>query len=130
MQDELRRAAFDFDRPRLDVAWQAFKAFIRGPMSGHRTVTIGVACEHYGDRDNILWLEFVRQLEDESTGIGENCGAAFTCVVPPDMINFSSRNWWSAEHGTLEGWITEVESMSDFKRCLAIKGWTWRGYSA
>ena len=129
MRQELLRASFDFDRPAPAVGWKAFKSFVLKPVPGQKTIAIGFSCHHAVDRDQTLWLEFARQLEDEATGIGQNCGCGFSRTVPADLNGVNKGNWWWAEHGTSDQWFLEVEPMPEFKRCAALEDWRFEGYS-
>jgi hypothetical protein len=129
MRQELIRASFDFDRPQPARAWAAFKSFVMHPVAGQRTVTIGFSCSHAADRDQTLWIEFARQLEDEVSGIGQNCGCGFSRPVPLDLAGVEKGNWWWPEHGTLEEWFLVVEAMPEFNRCAELDGWRFEGYS-
>ncbi|CAA9523790.1 MAG: hypothetical protein AVDCRST_MAG91-2364 [uncultured Sphingomonadaceae bacterium] len=129
MRGELVRASFDFERPQPSTGWSAFKSFVAQPLPGHKTLTVGFACSHAADRDSTLWLEFARQLEDEVTGIGHNCGCAFSRLVPADLSGIEEENWWWSEHGTVEEWFRDVEAMPEFKRCVELDGWRFEGYS-
>jgi hypothetical protein len=129
MRRELVRASFDFDCPQPSIGWNAFKAFVLQPVPGQKTITVGFSCYHAGDRDQTLWLEFARQLEDEATGVGQNCGCGLSRPVPVDLDGVNKANWWWAKHGTLDQWFLEVESIPEFKRCAALKDWRFEGYS-
>ena len=129
MRDSLARASFDFDRPHPLVAWEAFKSFVVQPVPGQKTVTIGFTCYHASDRDQTLWLEFARQLVDEASGIGQNCGCGFSRPVPADLNVIDKGNWWWAEHGTIAQWFRDVEAMPEFRRCVELDGWRFEGYS-
>lgn len=129
MREELIRAAFDFDRPQPAAGWAAFKSFVAQPIAGQKTVTIGFSCSHAADRDQTLWLEFARQLEDEVSGLGQKCGCGFSRPVPIDLAGTEKRNWCWPEHGTLEQWFRDVEAMPEFKRCAELDGWRFEGYS-
>jgi hypothetical protein len=93
MRQELVRVSFDFDRPAPAIGWRAFKAFSLQPVAGQKTVALGFSCYHASDRDQTLWFHFARQLEDESTGVEQNCGCAFSRPVPPDLAGFVSLLW-------------------------------------
>lgn len=126
---ELARASFDFERPRPLVAWEAFKSFVVRPIPGQKTISIGFSCYHSSDRDQTLWLEFARQLEDEASRIGQNCGCGFSRPVPADLNGINKSSWWWAEHGTIEQWFRDVESTPAFNLCIALDGWRWEVYS-
>ena len=128
MRDELIRVGFDFDRPDPEIAWRAFKSFVGRSIPAHKTITVGFSCEHVEDRDETLWLEFARQLQDEA-GTGQKCGCGFSRPVTPRFIGVARGNWWWPEHGTLDGWFREVEAMPEFAGCLALPGWRFVGYS-
>ena len=129
MRQELVRASFAFDRPRPAAGWAAFKSFVARPVPGQKRVTIGFACAHAADRDDTLWLEFARQLEDEVSGDGHKCGCGFSRPVPTDLAGLEKGNWWWPEHGSLEQWFGDVEAMPEFKRCAELDGWRFEGYS-
>lgn len=129
MRSALVRASFDLDCPQPLVAWDAFKSFVVLPVPGQKTITVGFTCYHASDRDQTLWLEFARQLEDEASGIGQNCGCGFSRVVPVDLNGIDKGNWWWAEYGTIEQWFRDVEAMPEFKRCIELDGWRFEGYS-
>jgi len=128
MRQELIRANFDFDRPRPAAAWEAFKLFIRQPIPGQQTVTVGFTCCNIADRDRTLWLEFARQLKDDA-GFGHNCGCAFSRPVPDDLRAVDKGNWWWPQHGSLDQWIRDVETIPEFIRCVALPDWRFEGYS-
>ena len=128
MRQELLRADFDFTNANLIAAWRAFKSFIVRPIDGQKTITIGFTCYHAADRDRTLWLEFARQLEDDS-GIGQNCGCGFSRPVPDDLDGVDKGKWWWPEHGTVDQWIRDIETMPEFVRCVALEDWRFEGYS-
>jgi hypothetical protein len=129
MRSELVRASFDFDCPQPLVAWEAFKVFVVRPVPQQKTITIGFSCYHAADRDQTLWFEFARQLEDEASGIGQNCGCGFSRPVPVDLNGIDKGSWWWAEHGTIEQWFRDVEAMPEFKRCAELDGWRFEGHA-
>lgn len=129
MRRELVRESFDFDHPQPSAGWRAFRSFVIQPVAGQKTVTVGYSCSHAADRDSTLWLEFVRQLEDEVTGIGQNCGCAFSIPVPADLSGVERANWWWPEHGTIAQWFRDVEAMPEFRRCAEVEGWRFESYS-
>jgi hypothetical protein len=129
MRRELVRVSFDLERPKPALAWEAFKAYLTRGIVGQKTLMTGFSCYHDADRDQTLWLEFARRLADEVTGVGRNCGCGFSRTVPGDLIGVDKGNWWWAEDSTLEEWLGEVESMAEFKCCLALEDWRFEGYS-
>lgn len=129
MRRELSRAGFDPAHPQPAVAWEAFKSFLGQPVPGQKTITAGFTCSNYPDRDDVLWLEFARNLEDEESGVGQNCGCALTCRAPEDLMGAATSHWWWEEHGSLDEWFRVVEAMPVFLRCLEIQGWRLEGHS-
>jgi hypothetical protein len=97
----LQEAGIDFDRPAPSLAWAAFQRLAVRPLPGLVTVTLGYSCEHCDDRDDNLWLGFMRRLE-ESSGSGWSCGCLLSIAVPPDLMGVHEPFWWWQEHGTLE----------------------------
>ena len=128
MRLNLQEAGFDFDRPAPRLAWAAFQRFAVRPLPGLVTVTVGYFCEHCDDRDDNLWLGFMRRLE-ESSGSGWSCGCLLSIAVPPDLMGVHEAFWWWQEHGTLEEWRATVVGMRSFQRCLTMSGWRWEGFS-
>jgi hypothetical protein len=124
----LQGAGFDFDHPDSGLAWVAFQRFAVRPLPGLVTVTVGFCCEHFSDRDDRLWLGFMRRLEEPS-GTGWSCGCLLSVVVPQDLWGVDEANWWWEEHGTVEEWRATVEGMRAFLRCMTLSGWRWEGYS-
>ncbi len=128
MRLDLQETGFDVDRPTPRLAWAAFRHFAVRPLPGLVTVTVGYFCEHCDDRDDKLWLGFMRTLEEPS-GSGWSCGCLLSIAVTHDLMGTYERFWWWREHGTLEEWRATVEGMPAFQRCLAMSGWRWEGFS-
>jgi hypothetical protein len=124
----LEDAGFDFGRPDPRLAWVAFQHFAVRTLPGLFTVTAGYFCEHFPDRDDGLWLGFMRRLEEPS-GSGWSVGCLFSVDVPQDLWGVNERHWWWEEHGKLEEWRATVEGMRVFERCLTLSGWRWEGFS-
>lgn len=130
MLDLLSEANFDFAHPDPRIAWECFKRFAALSIPQLTTITIGFECLQYDDRDDVLWLSFVRQFEEPATADGAgSIGCLLRRTAPPEMIGKRAQNWWWAEHGTIEEWAADVERMPSFRRCLALDGWTWEGIS-
>jgi hypothetical protein len=134
MRRLLTEAGLDFDRPEPRVAWECFKRFVRLPIPGVSTLTVGFECSQADDRDDVLWLAFVRRFEEPAGhgcgGIGWSCGCLFRLTAtPPPMLGANDAHWWWAEHGTIEAWAEEVERRPTFARCPALDGWAWEGFS-
>lgn len=119
---------FDFAVPSLPAAWLAFTDFARSPLAGLRTVTIGVEFCQFDDRDDVLWVSFMRRFE-EADGSGWSCGCLLSRTSPSALVRVQESRWWWAEHGTLEQWISEVEQMPAFVATSALDGWHWEGLS-
>jgi hypothetical protein len=128
MQQLLIEAGFNVNAPQASVAWHAFKTFVERPLSEGDTVTFGFECNQYGDRDNVLWLSFMRHITVRN-GSGWSCGCLFSRIRPPDLQDVHDRLWWWPEHGTIDQWATDVERRSTFVRCLELDGWKWEGFS-
>lgn len=126
MRCELEAAGFDPARPDPRVAWAAFRRFISRPLPGLTTVTVGVECVNYDDRDDVLWLEFARSLEAPD-GAGWNCGCLFSRTTPAELSGVSESLWWWAEHGTLAEWAADVGRLPAISACLALDGWRFEG---
>lgn len=127
MHQLLLEQGFDFKDPSPRMAWSAFIQFINTPIVGVRTTTFGVAFSQYDDRDDILWLSFMRRME--MGGIGASCGCLMSRYVTQGFIGLQQSNWWWAEHGTVEEWIAEVEHMPAFNGLLTLSDWQWQGFS-
>jgi hypothetical protein len=123
----LREVGFVPERPDPALAWEAFKAFVGRPLAGLTTITVGYECFNVDDRDDVLWLSFVRQVED-AAGMGWGCGCVFSRAVPKEMSGVSKGDWWWAEHGTLAAWIAGVEASASFRACVGLGGWRWEGF--
>jgi hypothetical protein len=80
MRSILVEASFDFARPDPRLAWECFKRFIHLPLPGVSTTTISFECMQVDDRDDVLWLSFMRHLEQGEYGL---CG----CVVAFETEN-------------------------------------------
>jgi hypothetical protein len=124
----LREVGFDMDRPDLHLAWSAFKYFIVQDVPQVQTLTAGYECNNQPDRDEILWLSFMRRVE-ESAGIGWSCGCLLSIQVPMELQGVGDSCWWWPEHGSLPEWQTAVESRQVFQRCLAPGPWRWEALS-
>ena len=109
-------------------AWSAFQQFVRAPLDGVVTVTVGIELSQAGDRDGILWMSFLRNVE-EPDGSGWSVGCSLSRRTPPELADVQESRWWWAEHGTIEQWISEVEAMPVFAACVALDGWRWEGFS-
>jgi hypothetical protein len=128
MQGLLIDRKFDFDRPSLAIAWTAFKEFIRLPLEGPITVTLAVEFSQFRDRDDILWVSFMRELRDPD-GVGWSCGCLLSRRAPRELVGVGQGRWWWPEHGTIEEWISDVEQMDVFGAVIALDGWRWQGLS-
>jgi hypothetical protein len=128
MKRSLVKRNYDFDRPSLPIAWAAFTEFIRVPLQGLTTVTFGAEFSQFRDRDDVLWVSFMRQVQ-ESDGIGWSCGCLLSRLAPRELVGVEQGRWWWAEHGTIEQWISEVEHMAPFTVVIALDGWKWEGLS-
>jgi hypothetical protein len=128
MQRLLIERHFDFRKPSVKIAWAAFQEFIRIPLEGLTTVTFGVEVSQYRDCDNILWVSFMRVLE-ESGGVGWYSGGLLSRPAPIDLVGVNQQRYWWAEHSTIEQWISEVEQMPSFTAVIALQGWKWEGFS-
>lgn len=132
-EDEMRAAldgvGFDYGRPDPQVAWWAFLDFIGRPLPGLTTATIGVTCYNADDRDDVLWLEYVRELEGPGE-VGQLCGCVLTRTVPAELRGVSRNHWWWAEHGTIAEWGAYAQEMPEFAACLELVGWKWEGFWA
>ncbi len=127
MQQLLEEQGFDFKNPSPVLAWSAFTCFIRIPIDGVRTTTFGIQISQQDDRDDILWLSFMRRL-DEQGGIGTSCGCLLSRPTTSEFKGIQKSNWYWPEHGPIEQWITGVEQMPAFARLLAMNGWQWQGF--
>jgi len=128
MQQLLLEAGFDFRHPNALSAWQAFKVFVQRPLSEGTTVTFGFECEQASDRDNTLWLSFMRHIE-EADQSGWSCGCLLSRDSPPDLLGVHDRLWWWPEHGTINQWAADVEMNAIFEHCMNLDSWKWEGFS-
>lgn len=133
VQEELNarlvRQGFDFASPDPAIAWRIFKEFVQIPLPGYTTIQIGCECLHVWDRDDVLWLQFVWQLDSEV--LEPEIGCLFSREVPREMAKASENLWWSPEQEnncpdwTLEAFFAAVEDQPRFKLCLELGGWKW-----
>src|SRR4051794_12613277 len=93
MRVYLRESGFDFDRPALGLAWEAFQRFLVRPLPGLITVTVGYFCTLDEARDDKLWLGFMRRLEEPS-GTGWSCGCLLSIAAGQDLMGADERLWW------------------------------------
>ena len=128
MQRSLVERAFDFSRPSLQIAWSAFTEFIRIPLDGLTTVTLGAEFRQFDDRDKVLWVSLMRRVQ-ESDGTGWSCGCLLSRTAPSALLGIQQSRWWWEEHGTIEQWISDVEQMRPFAEVVALEGWKWEGFS-
>ncbi len=128
MQRSLVERAFDFDKPSLQIAWSAFTEFIRLPLDGLAAATFGVDFSQFDDRDDVLWVSFMRRFQ-EPDGTGWSCGCLMSRTAPRELLGIQQSRWWWAEHGTIEQWISDVEHMHLFTEVVALGGWKWEGFS-
>ncbi|MCP4106085.1 MAG: hypothetical protein GY749_11190 [Desulfobacteraceae bacterium] len=126
LNNYLSELNFRFDSPNPNIAWSAFQRYISEPHPeiDAITITIGYECLHVWDRDNILWLSFMRRLEGFYS-----YGCLLSIEVPETLTAVSDSNWWWAEHGTRSEWCKDVQKMSSFQICMQLKGWCWEGFS-
>jgi hypothetical protein len=127
MRDLLLGGGFAFDDPDPRRGWEAFKVFVRTSLPGLETYTVGYECLHVDDRDDVLWLSFVRRFHPD-TGVPD-CGCVFSRAVPVKLWAVNDFNWWWPEHGTLAEWFSEVERMRTFGVCTGMAGWRWEGFA-
>src|SRR5262245_40519920 len=104
MRSCLLATGFDYAQPDPKVAWAAFQNFAVQPLDGTVTVNVGVEIYHAADRDDVLWLEFARTLED-ANGTTWHCGCLLSRPVPVELIGVSEEFWWWAEYGPLSEWF-------------------------
>jgi hypothetical protein len=123
MCDLLVRRGFSTEEPDILLAWDAFTEFAAAPIPSMPDFCVGYVCFHESDRDEVLWLEFVRQNE-----AGVRCGCVFSRVVPKELWGVSESWWWWPEHGTLADWVARVELMTGFNICPYLSGWEWEGF--
>lgn len=128
MQKCLFKHQFDFENPSLLDAWVAFTEFVRLPLEGLVTETVGVEIEQYDDRDDVLWVSMMRRF-DALDGTGWSCGCLLSRASPPDLAGVRQGRWCWTEHETLEKWVSEVEQMPVFTKVIALDGWKWEGFS-
>lgn len=128
--DSMRRdlQELGFDRPAPGLAWTAFRRFAARPLAGLATVTVGYFCEHVADRDDTLWLGFMRRLE-EPPGTGWSCGCLLRTTVPRELTGVNDALWWWPEHGSLDAWRAAVEQRQALQKCLLVEIWRWAGFS-
>ena len=119
---------FNFALPCPKVAWRAFKFYAAINIPEFTTVTIGYSLYHAADRDDILWLYLGRRFEDFA-GCGWSSGCLLSRTVPSELAEVHNENWWWSEYLSLNKWFAEVESNLIFHQCLALEGWTWKGFS-
>jgi hypothetical protein len=124
----LSAAKFDFARPDPRLAWQAFKAFAAENVPELTTTTIGYSAYNASDRDDVLWLSFVRTFEQHD-GVGWHAGCVLTRSVPSSLRGVDDQGWWWAENLTLDAWCSEVEKNPVFRECMTLADWTWSGFS-
>jgi hypothetical protein len=129
MQQALGAAGFDSEAADLGVAWETFRKFAEMPLRPLQTATVGYECFHVDDRDDVLWVMFVRQVEDDAE-IGWQIGCVFSRPVPAELWGIAESNWWWREHGGFAEWVAEVEGMKGFRACMAMGGWRWEGTRA
>jgi hypothetical protein len=130
MRRLLADAGFDFGRPDPRVAWTCFKAFASVPILGVTAHTVGFECIQYDDRDDVVWLSFLRDVGGpDETDVRWQVGCAFSRIAPPHLRGASAANWWWPEHGTLDAWARDVERMAAFRDCVSLDGWKWEGVS-
>jgi hypothetical protein len=128
MQRSLVERAFDFNRPSLQIAWSAFTEFIRMPLDGLTTVTFGAEFHQFADRDDVLWVNFMRRIQ-ELDGTGWSCGCSLSRVAPRELRGIQQSRWWWSEHGTIDEWMSDVERMRPFAEVVVLEGWKWEGFS-
>jgi hypothetical protein len=124
----LVNAGFDFAAPSPRTAWKAFKAFAAAPLTEPPTASIGYEAYQASDRDRVLWLSFVRNVET-TDGVGWHVGYVLSCPAPSALVGVHDSNWWWPEHLTLQAWFAEVENNDVLRDCMAADGWRWEGFS-
>jgi hypothetical protein len=124
----LVRAGFDFAAPSPQTAWEAFKAFAAAPLAEPPTTAIVYEAYQEADRDRVLWLSFVRNVET-ADGAGWHVGYVLSCSAPSALIGVHDSKWWWPENLTLEAWFAEVENSAVLRACMAVGGWRWEGFS-
>jgi len=128
MRALLDERRFNFDQPSLPIAWSAFTEFVRHPLEGLDTDTFGVEISQFDDRDDVLWVSFMRRVQ-EPDGSGWSCGCLLSCTTPRELVGVQESCWWWAEHGTIEQWISDVERKRAFAAVTTLNGWNWEGFS-
>lgn len=121
---ELQRQGFEIATPMVHLAWEVFKKLVLVPPPNWEIVAVGIEILHVWDRDNVLWLEFGCQFEDENGGDTKaNC--LFSREVPSGLEKINKGLWWSPEFGELSVYFAEIEAMPEFKECLTLGDWEW-----
>ncbi len=128
MRKYLTEIGFDFNHPEPLKAWKAFKLFSIEEIPTVKTIAIGFEIQQYSDRDDILWLSYMRQFED-NMGVGWSSGCLLSTKSPEELKGLSKSNWWWAEFGIIEDWFTIVEVTYIHKQCFQLKNWVWEGFS-
>jgi hypothetical protein len=128
VRQALNAAKFDFAWPDPRVAWEAFKAFAARDVPEFTTTTLGYSAYNASDRDAVLWLSFVRNIE-QNDGVGWHSGCVLTTSVPNALRGVDDQSWWWAEYLTLDSWFAEVEKNPVFQECLSLADWKWSGFS-
>jgi hypothetical protein len=127
-RQHLSAAGFVVDAPDPRLAWRAFRTFAVAPMASPRTTAIAYEVYQESDRDRIVWLSFVRNVES-SDGVGWHVGYVLSRPAPESLIGEQDHSWWWPEDGSLDDWFAEVERRATFAACMALDGWTWEGFS-
>jgi hypothetical protein len=127
LRDLLTQSGFSFDRPDPQPAWAAFKRFAATPLPGLEPFAASYECFHVDDRDDVLWLSFMRRFDPVVSPFA--CGCLFSRPVPPELLSVNASDWWWPEHGTLPEWFSQVEQHRTFKLATALPGWRWEGFA-
>lgn len=125
LNEKLKAQSFKMTAPDLEIAWHVFKEFAQEPLEVWKTSQVSVEFLHWADRDDELWLEFARRLEDDSGSA--HVGCVFTHQVPPTLYAVDDGFYWqfSNDNRTLIEFFADVESSSEFKLCLSLNNWKW-----
>ncbi len=121
LDEQLRAAGFDRLAPDLWLAWRAFKSFVEGRSPKERE-GMGMAIEHFADRDNVLWFEFSLSVCEArgSTGIG----ISFSRPIVQELVAVhAGLFFWADEETSLADFWKQVEAEPQFQAAMALPQW-------
>lgn len=118
---QLDGAGFNPISPDVRVAWHTWKSFVE-QLSAHEREGMGMAIEHFADRDDTLWLEFSIAVAEERGS--RSIGLSFSRTVVSELVAVhKGLFFWADQETSLTEFWKQIEAEPSFERALALEKW-------